>query len=268
MKIDVIIPSRGHPTRLMAVLTCFDQLATGQHEVTYRIVCDMDDPLTCKAAESLKLRTAIHIGTGNLQTRMNEAAREGEAHIVTTAADDVFPLAQDWDGILAIGIEQNLPAFSWQEVKDPTNHTNLVFSHKWLGAVGRMLPEYFPFWFGDTWVAEVFEMAFTRSMPIIKNLPWGGKRGKTLGMRDLAFWFDFFAATRVERIAEARAVCFAWNIPFEMPEAMAADMQRRDAEQLARVPQYEEWFGADQGDPTEQYVKMKAAADQWLEARR
>ena len=268
MKIDVIIPSRGNPTRLMAVLTCFDQLSTGNHEVTYRIICDMDDPLTCKAAESLKLNTAIHIGTGNLQTRMNDAAKEGDAQIVTTAADDVFPLAQDWDGILAVADAKNIPAFSWQEVRDPTNHTNLVFSRKWLKAVGRMLSEYFPFWFGDTWVAEVFEMAFTQPMPIISNLPWGGRRGKTRGMRDLAFWFEFFAATRIERVAEARALCFAYERKFEVPEAMAADMKRRDAEQLTRVPQYEQWFGANQGDPSEQYVKMKTAADQWLVQRR
>ena len=128
----------------------------------------------------------------------------------------------------------------------------------------RRLPEYFPFWFGDTWVAEVYELAHCRPLPIIQNLPWGGKRGKTRGMRDLEFWFDFFAATRIERIAEARGVAFANSVKFDPPQAMLDDMKRRDAEQRARVPQFNEAFGADAGEPSETYLNMKATAQQWL----
>jgi len=263
MKIDVIVPSRGHPLRLMSVLTCFDALSSGEHEITYRVVCDMDDTPTYKVSDALPFRVAIHSGMGPLSARMNEAAMEA-SDIVTGAADDTFPLAQHWDAILAIGVDEGHPAFSWQEVNDPTNTTMLVFSRRWLNAVGRMLPEYFPFWFGDTWVAEVYEMAFLKPLPIVQNLPWGGKRGKTKGMRDLKFWFDFFAATRVERVAEARSVCFAYDRPFEPLPEMLADMKRRDAEQLSRVPQFEEWFGADQGEPSENYVAMKMRAEGWL----
>lgn len=263
MKIDVIVPSRGHPLRLMAVLTCFDALATGENDITYRVICDMDDPLTFKVADTLPFKVAMHAGSGPLSKRMNEAAKEGGADLVTGAADDTFPLAQHWDGLLTIGAEQNVPAFSWQEVNDPTNTTMVVFGRKWLDAVGRMLPEYFPFWFGDTWVAEVFELAFCKPLPIVANLPWGGKRGKTSGMRDLKFWFEFFAATRVERVAEARAVCFAYGIPYEAPDDMIVDMERRDAEQIAKVPQYEEWFGTKEPQ-TEQYTQMRQAADDWL----
>ncbi len=261
MKIDVIIPSRGNPLRLMAVLTCFDALATGDHDITYRVVCDMDDPLTWKAVSALPgMEIAIHAGEGPLSARMNEAAREGDADVVTGAADDTFPLAQHWDGLIAVGIEGGHPAFSWQEVNDPANTTMLVFSRRWLDAIGRMLPEYFPFWFGDTWVAEVYEMAYQRPLPIATNLPWGGKRGKTKGMRDLAFWFDFFAATREERLDEARELVGE----IEINPAMLADMKKRDIEQLERVPQFNEWFGADQGEPSALYLSTKARAEAWL----
>ncbi len=267
MKIDIIIPSRGNPLRLMSVITSFDALASGQHEITYRVVCDMDDHLTQGVSNPLRnvgLPVAVHIGSGPLSHRMNEAAADGNADIVSGAADDTFPLTQHWDEILNIGMSTGHTVFSWQEVNDPNNQTMLVFQRKWLDSVGRMLPEYFPFWFGDTWVAEVYEMAFLRPLPIIANLPWGGKRGKTKGMRDLEFWFDFFAATRLERIAEARGVCFSYDQPFEMPAGMLQDMKKRDEEQRARVPQFREWFGADQGEPTELYLSMKANAEKWL----
>lgn len=265
MKIDVIVPSRGHPLRLMSVLTCFDALATGNNEVAYRIVCDEDDQLTAKAIGKLPgITTIIHSGVGPLSPRMNSAALESDAELITNAGDDTFPLAQYWDDIIASGLDQGHDMFSWQEVNDPTNNTMLVFSKRWLKAVGRMLPEYFPFWFGDTWVAEVYELALQHAMPIVTNLQWGGKRGKTKGMFDLAFWFEFFAATRCERIAEARAVCFALDKPFTENLEMLADMARRDAEQLKKVPQYEEWFGANLGEPSEQYAEMKTLADNWL----
>lgn len=261
MNIHVVLPTRGNPIRLMAVLTCFDNLASGNHEITYNVVCDMDDSLTIGILGQMALNIQTWIGEGNLSQRMNQAARDGE--IVTGAADDTFPLAQHWDEILCVGAQQ-LPVFSWHEVNDPNNQTMLVFTDKWLQTIGRMLPEYFPFWFGDTWVSEVYEMAFLKPLPIVANLPWGGKRGKTKGMRDLAYWFDFFAATRIERIAEARAICFAYDKPFEMPEGMLVDMKKRDAEQLAKVPEFNEWFGADIGQPSELYIEMKEKADQWL----
>lgn len=268
MNIDVIIPSRGRPIQLLSVITCFDALATGEHEIQYRVICDTDDELTRKMCRQMPhVEVVIHSGEGNLSHRMNQAAVNSVADIITGAADDTYPLAQGWDAILEVGLMQGHHVFSWQEVNDPTNHTMIVFSRKWLDAVGRMLPEYFPFWFGDTWVAEVYELAFQRPLPIVQNLQWGGKRGHTKGMHDLAFWFQFFAATRVERIAEARAVCFTWNQPFTENRLMLADMERRDAEQLKRVPHYEEVFGANQGEPKPQYVEMKAAAEAWLNKR-
>ena len=266
MKIDLIIPSRGQALRLMSVITAFDNLATGEHDITYNVVCDLDDPLTWKALKQLPgVQVAVHAGAGPLAERMNTVAMECDADTVSGAADDTFPLAQHWDDIIAAGKDQGHDLFSWQEVNDPTNHTMIVFSRRWLKAVGRMLPTYFPFWFGDTWVAEVYELAFNRPLPIVENLQWGGKRGKTNGMRDLAFWFEFFSATRVERIAEARSVCYAFARPFVANQAMIEDMERRDREQLARVPHYEEYFGANKGEPSEQYTTMKTAADTWLQ---
>ena len=267
MKIDVILPSRGQPIRLMAVIVAFDALALGQHEVTYRVVCDMDDALTIKAMTSLNgvgtIRIASHIGSGPLARRMNEAAIDGNADVVTGAADDTFPIAQHWDMVIAAGIEQGHHAFSWQEANDPSNQTMIVLSRTWLRAVNKMVPEYFPFWFGDTWIAEVYELAFNCGMPIIENLRWGGKRGKTKGMRDLAFWFDFFAKTRSERESEARAICYALGKKYEPMAHIIPAMLTRDEYQRGRVPQYEEWFGADQGEPTEQYLSMKHVAEQW-----
>lgn len=256
--------SRGNPLRLMSVLTCFDALASGEHEVTYRVICDMDDPLTWKALGAVKLPISVHIEQGPIAMRMNEACAQSDADVFTGAADDTFPLAQHWDQLITYGLSHGHHAFSWQEANDPNNQTMIVLSKKWISAVGRMLPPYFPFWFGDTWIAEVYEILYEKPMPIAQNLPWGGKRGKTRGMRELRFWMDFFAATRVERMGEARCLALALDIPFGDKQSVLDNLHNRDLMQRERIPKYEEWFGADQGDPSEQYLSMKATAEQWL----
>lgn len=265
MKIDVLMASRGNAVKLMSVLTCFDQLSSGNHDITYRVVCDMDDPLTYQILGKVQLKIAVHCGQGPLHKRLNEAAMESDADVITGAADDTFPLAQHWDAIIDYGMSEGHHAFSWQEVNDPTNQTMIALSKKWIQSVGRFYPEYFPFWFADTWIAEVHEMIYHKPLPIVETLPWGGKRGQTRGMRELKYWFEFFQATRIERIAEARGLCFHLGIPFDPPEEMLADMWRRDAEQLARVPHYEMMFNANQGEPSERYLSMKTIADQWLQ---
>lgn len=274
MKIDVVLASRGNPLRLMSVLTCFDNLASGTNDITYRVIVDEDDELTVKAAKQIPLKIVLHEGSRDIPmaARINEAAMMSTADLVSGAADDTFPLTQHWDGVMQTGFDQGFHAFSWQEANDPENQTLIVLSRKWLDCIGRFLPEYFPFWFGDTWIAEVHELAFAKPLPIVSDLQWGGRRGKTRGMRELKFWFEFFAATRIERLAEAQRVHGAFSgyigadAKWNTVEAQASltQMRERDAYQLSRVPHYEQLFGANEGEPTPFYTAMRGLAGEWL----
>lgn len=275
MNIAIIIPSRGRPLSLKAVLVALHSLASGANRLSYTVLADKDDPDTAWYIEDVRemLEGTKDAPTGNTLTiiqdenrlinvRENEIAPTLRADAYMPWADDLFPMAQNWDVIVQYAIEQaNVPAFSWQEANDPTNHTAIVISKVWYEATGRLFPDYFPFWFADTWMKEVFQFAFGAQMPIIEQLRFGGKRGATGNMHDLAFWFRVFAETRDERIEDARKVCKAMGI--SMPDHAEAEalFERGDQMQLRAVPRYEEAFGAGSKVPTDFYREAKARAE-------
>lgn len=275
MKIAVIIPSRGRQLSLKASLVALHSLSSGENRLSYVLLCDNDDPETAWCIEDVRefiegvpsnptgdTFTVIQDENRLIHARENEIAPTLRADAYVSWADDLFPMAQGWDKIVQYGIEKaNIPAFSWEEANDPTNHTSIVISKLWYEATGRLYPEYFPFWFADTWMKEVFHFAFGAQMPIISQLKFGGRRGMTGNMHDLAFWFRVFAETRGERIEEANKICKAMNIAMPDHKDVEAIFERGDMMQLRAVPTYEEAFGAGKNPKTAAYREAKTRAE-------
>jgi hypothetical protein len=270
MKITIPLVSRNRPTGLLSVLTSLDALATGSHHINYVLVVDDDDEPTLKILRDystyLPANTHIRIGKRDrtLNARMNQAVNEFPADIYTFLPDDGFPLSQHWD--TKFNELRELPAFAWCELKDPENATFICLSERWRKATGRGLPEYFPFWFADTWILEVYLLAFAKPIGIAQQLSMGGKRGTTQGMRELPFWFDFFARTRVERIGEAEKVAREWGLAVDVARDRKEPLkylEECDRAQLGRIKDYERIFKADIGEPSEVYKQAKARADAW-----
>jgi hypothetical protein len=266
MRITLALPSRGRPAGLLSVLTTLDALATGNNEITYAVIVDSDDEPTRKVLCENALPAGVRVISGarskTVNARVNEAMREHPAEIYSQVVDDCFPLTQHWDAILVAA--RQLPAFCWLEMNDPENATFLVISEKWKKATGRFYPDYFPFWFADTWLAEVHKLAFGEPISVINQLAMGGKRGTTQGMRELSFWFKFFAATRPERVEEAKKICEAFGVRWLERPGLIEEFEKADAYQLTQIPRYEAVFKANQGEPTQVYRDAKERALKWL----
>ena len=273
MKIAIILPTRGHPHRCAAILTALDHLASGEHEIEYHLIVDDDDgphDARLPSQHEAHPRTWHHAGDPAIShfARINEVVVGLDVDAISWFADDVFPLTLHWDALIALGIDQHkLPAFAWQELSDPGNVTYPVLSRKWINAVGYMLPVHFPFWFVDTWIQQLHELAFNQPFPVVQNLQVGGRRGATRGMHELAFWFKFFDATHVIRESEAITLAKAFGATVEPARMLATTAKHHQitAEQLLRVPHYEEAFGADRDPPSDRYRQLKAEAEAWLE---
>lgn len=277
MRITVGIPSRNRPAGLLALLTTLDQLAVGFHDVLYAVVMDDEDYVTLEHFEHWKkagllpqgVRAFVGERKKTVNARVNDAFSVCPGDVYSVVTDDQFPLTLHWDNIF-YGCRQ-LPAFCWTEATDPGNATFLCTSAKWYGVTGRFMPEYFPFWFADTWLAEVYKLAFGMPISVIDQLRMGhGKRGGTQGMRDLEFWFRFFAATRSERIEEAQKIADAYGVIITVASERADELKRMeeaDAWQLTQVPKYELSFKSNLGEPTQVYKAAKARAEAWMESR-
>ncbi len=257
MKLHLLIPSKGRPKSLEAVLGALKHLESGANEVRYTVLADSEDAATVAAA--VHVGVAGVFGDGLINARENALIAASDADAFMPWADDLHPLAAEWDEIVRLALEK-VPAFSWRELQDPENHTAIVLSRKWVQAAGRFFPEHFPFWFSDTWLKEVYGFVYGRNMPIVEQLSFSHKRTPTQGMRDLEFWFRLFARTRGERIEEARRVAAAFGVEWKERPDIIAMLEHGDAMQLQNVPRYEAAFGTDTGPVTYGYIEAKAKA--------
>ncbi len=274
MRITIGLPSRNRPAGLLSVLTALDKLSSGAHDIAYGVLMDDDDYVTLEQFEQWKKAGMLpenvteFVGPRDrtLNARMNDVYRDLPAELYSQVADDQFPMSLHWDKMFQACAK--MPAFAWTEATDAENATFLVVSHAWFKVTGRYTVEYFPFWFADTWLAEVYRLAFGMPLSVINQLLMGhGRRGATQGMRDLKFWFEFFAATRAERIDEAQRIADAWQqnvaVLTDRQQELAL-MREGDAFQLSRVPQFEAAFHANLGEPSPMYLAAKARAEGWL----
>lgn len=273
MKIAVIIPTRNKPDMLLAVITAYSHLASGNHNVEYFVRIDTDEydwyvPVVTSIIDRgghVQLADAPLVPAMKVLDLVEwDAFKKFDPDAYVLVADDVFPLAQHWDDIIASVIESSkIDAFCWQESGDPHNTSYLIMSKKYVKALPAYLPTWFPFWFVDTWHAEVHLMAFNKPLPIITNLPIGGKRGKTYGMRDLKFWFNFFSSTRPDRIKEAKTLAANFGLEFTYHPDMIEYFKRRDAAQLAKSAEYEEKFA---GEANPRYDEAKTRAEEHIKS--
>lgn len=254
MKISVICASRGRPISLIGAIKALDAIESGTNDITYGIVCDDDDEHTIVAAGLLEkgIDREVRIFSAPrdlVARRINQAAREMPADLYLPYADDCFCLSPLWDQI-AERIASKVPAFSWTEYGDPENVTMLMLTHQWVESVGYVLSEYFPFWFADTWIQEQYTFATGQPIGLVRQLLFAGRRGKTKQLNDVRFWFEFFAATRPERMEEARKIRRA--LGFEHIEdaglkGFVEAFELRDRGQIEQSQKYEEWFHS--GEP-------------------
>jgi hypothetical protein len=64
---------------------------------------------------------------------------------------------------------------------------------------------WFPFWFTDTWLDEIGDMAGMKGQIGVRVTQPEG-RGATHGLRDIRFWAEFFEARRPQRMAIAESL--------------------------------------------------------------
>lgn len=258
MRLTVAVPSKGNPAGLVSTLHALKTLSSKENDLTLVAIVDEKTPelsLCPYAVERIgKTETT-------LAARVNQVFKDFPADWYTQVNDDTLPLTQDWDKWFSVP----LPAFCWQEALDPQNVTYLAISDKWFQSIG-FYAEWFPFWFADTWISEVHRLAFGQGVPQLAGLRLGGSRGKTRGLRDLDFWFRFFAETRPERLEQAQRVAKAFDFTMADPAPMIALLENADKEQLSRVQEYEQKFMA-QGEPSALYLKAKARAQAHLEVK-
>lgn len=233
--------------------------ASGKHDVAYVVGCDDDDPNTAALVELIKTRDVpvkAHCGprSSSLGGMVNTMALANPADVYCSLCDDVTALTDDWDeAIHAAWLKRRDGVWFWR-TKD--SHYAIV-SHKWYAAARRIFTDYFPFWWDDCWLIQLWMYATGKPRQYVEA--WLDDRAPaTQRMRDLEFWTEFYWSRADERRAEADRIRRALGRPsFKLKPHHEL---YRSADYTRRVGEIEAKQG-ERAPPTPEYLAAKARAE-------
>jgi hypothetical protein len=206
VKITLHMCSRGRPHQLVAALSSLADQASGKHDVTYAVAVDVDDLASIGTCQSLQAKMPLGFRVGHRPVSMdalhNQLALDVPGDVYVCFTDDALCLTQGWDDRIAETYAQNPKGLWWWRSKGPDPTLFPITSEAWRAAAGRIFPEYFPFWWGDTWLSEVYALA-TEGPLAFAPVEFLDCPKKTHSMRELRFWHNFYLWLQPERIAEA-----------------------------------------------------------------
>jgi hypothetical protein len=267
VKIAVLVASRGAPQKLQTVLRVMQELSSGLHKIVYIVGVDNDDVATCVyTQQSFGGENDVIISMADPPVYVgcvwNRCAKVEDADVYVVTGDDQICITQNWDMSVAFIVQKEICA-SGLFVPSPNLAMQPIFRRSWLEAVGYVFCEYFPYWFNDTWWQELYEFSTGQCMKIFREFAFGGKIGKTRGMRELDYWWGAFNAMRTLRIAEAMKIRAKLGLPGSDISRFVDVWDARDRTMKSRIPEFEAQ-NPTQEEPPERYLIAKQKMDRYL----
>lgn len=273
MRFRVVIASRGRPHRAASVLECIKTFASGVHPVDYVVACDDDDPADTAGffRDWPGVRVDCRPRPEGLAELWNRNA-DGDYDAILALPDDAWAVTSCWDAIAAKMFEEAYPwleigVLSWHNVAQVGQPTVIMASRQWIDNAG-FLDDRFPFWFADTAVAETFSFITGRTIPTPQYLLVTQKPADyNPRLRDMDLWWDFYVATRKERLATAARMrdALGINLPDVVLQRVVDMWEARDREGRQAAKNIVDLAPAPL-PPTEQYRTAKARAEAYLKA--
>lgn len=266
MRLTIILPSRGRSGYLRDTIAIMHGLASGKNEVTYAVGCDADDPATLATVWAMRIegypvRAHCSVRLPTLGQIDNAVAAAFPADVYCALCDDVEVLTLGWDEAIHRAWAARPDGVWWWRCAD--NMTCAIVSEKWRAAAGRIFTDYFPFWWDDIWLLQLWNYAAgERNLLVDARIRDRGPR--TQRMRDLRFWANFFwsAPMRQQRIDEAARIgaALGW--------APVADIEAHQLQpNIDFAPEAIEAAQGERAPPTPEYLAAKRRAEFLQEVR-
>lgn len=251
MKLLVILASRGNPKGLLSTISSLIGLAGGKHEIVIKVGIDEDDASSLAYTPTIKniypdVQFITVTRKPTLGEVVNELARNENADVYVPLTDRMIVLSPLWDEIIANASMHFFNHILWWTMEQGTIMP--IVTKKWYEAAGQVFTEYFPFWFDDTWIAEINGFVHGSAGFALPVMLWRKPGGITKRFHDIRFWMDFFIQTRRQRFAEASEIAAKLRLPpLVSNENVLNALSQRD-EHWSRMWQA---FEKEYGDPSE-----------------
>ncbi len=275
MNILVIIPSRGRPRQLSALLTSLKLSQSEKHQIEYLVACDDDDPDTVAMCESIindksigwkvPLRYSCAPRATSLGKMLNDTAELVPADVYTTLSDDLICATFGWDEVIAKAVEAcPFGVFWWMgccPIESGQAALYAIVTEQWRKAAGGLFTNDYPFWWDDVCLAETWEFVTGKdNVPLpIKVID---KPHKTTRMRDVWFWREFYHFTLPARIRDAYDIAAKLGLP--EPTAINEQVKKLKAAIEPMKKHYFDEMEKSQGDsnpPDGRYLEARRRAE-------
>lgn len=235
MKLLIIMASRNNPTGLLATISSLIGLSSRKHDIIIKVGIDDDDTASLAYIPAIKniyssVQFIIVERKPTLGAIINELAKNENADVYIPLTDRMVVLTPDWDNIIGHASMHFFNHVLWWTMPEGTIMP--IITRKWYEAYEQIFTEYFPFWFDDTWLAEVNCFVHGTAGYALPVSMWRKPGGVTKRCHDMRFWMDYFIEKRAERLIQAQKVTEFFglkDLPTENMIQANSEMQKRDS---------------------------------------
>jgi hypothetical protein len=212
MKLTIEIATRGRPELLLDTVRTFRDNIT-EPDTTILICADRDDHETVEALYREDIEDDPHIKVSVKPREETRGLKYQRA--LTEAPADVYLVGVDHTPIRTKGFDRLILERAAQfpdgigVVCTPMANASFPFlqapTTRLVELMGYVQPPHFPFWFIDHWLDDIARMIGRYAMVDVK-VNSNKHPGKTIGLRDVAFWASYFDLLAGERRRQANLI--------------------------------------------------------------
>lgn len=219
MGVTLILGSRGRPDALLQTLR--DTLLVAARSDTRVLVCLDDDDRASLDAIPLfpkddRIVVSVRPREDNRGEKCDRALTEAPNDVYAVGHDAASIITKGWDQVIVDGAAKFGDGIGvvCSGMANSSFPAMQAMTKRWVEIVGYIYNHEYPFWYIDHEVDDLCRM--TGRFVFIEELEvdiFPRRPGKTLRMRDLHFWCDYYDLSRFKRRAVANRIIDALDCP-------------------------------------------------------
>lgn len=214
--ISVLLATRGRPQFLAALFDSLLRTVADPGRLDVWMYVDADDEPTIayvRDVASKQFPFELHmvdgpaLATGGEMYNVLRARNTSGTGIYMFCTDKVNFRTAGWDVLVRQTFDAVPDRVAFAFPRDSFNKGRFgafgFLSAEWANATGRLMTEYFPFWFDDTWINSV---ALMTGRMYVLDMDVDIEFARTNRMQNLSFWQRFYSVLYYERDREVEAL--------------------------------------------------------------
>lgn len=270
-KLVVSLATRGRPQQVIETINRH-MLCMSRPDTRMIVQCDADDFATVVILGNSKFDPRVSLNVkpreDTVAGKWNRALAEPADVYLCAADDDPYVTPQLDEKILqAASLFPDGIGMVYGRMANASFPGVIAYTAKWAECFGWLQPELFPYWFADHWTDDLGRLIGRIAFADVTTDQ--SKAGKTMELREPAWWATWFDAAYLMRREQAQKVIRSGS--FHTPEWMKQillthhplieyrskwinDTVRQQAKQLTA------WSGLDDNEPRYMRIKQSAIA--------